>query len=170
MPVVPSEKKKEYNKKYREKKKKEKEEEKVVEETPKVEPDKVVVASEVPKVEVPKVDVPEEPEEQFTIDRETMEYLMECVQKDNKKVVKEESPQTETKPTVTTQNDTGFFFLMKQAVLQQMAVTVPLIALKLIVDGAKSSIPLNLQRIISQSQNSVTTPSQSPDVRVVNLE
>lgn len=168
MSVVSSEKKKEYNKKYREKKKKEKKEKEVVEETPKVEPEKVEIATEVPKVDVP--EVPEEPEEQFTIDRETMEYLMECVQKDNKKVVKEESPQTETKPTVTTQNDTGFFFLMKQAVLQQMAVTVPLIALKLIVDGAKSSIPLNLQRIISQSPNSVTTPSQSPDVRVVNLE
>lgn len=157
MPKISSEKKREYNKKYREKQKEIKETSE-----PEIEVEKIHVMQ-----EQPKADIQEQPdEEQYSIDKETMNYLLECIQKD--KTVEETKAPSEPEQKKSEPN--FFFHTMKQAMIQQLAVTVPLIALKLLVDGAKSSLPLKIQNIIQQSQEQPKPSLAESHVRVVNLE
>ena len=179
MPKISPEKKKEYNLKYR-KKKKEK-----TSEDPTIEIKKVTFAEKIddiietkagiePKIETeietePKIETEIENDDgTYTIDTETMNYLIECMNKKESKEITKEITNDEIK--ATTSNDSGFFFQVKQAMYQQLAITVPMIALKLIVDGVKLSMPLGIPNIINLPFQQRELQSKSSPIRVVNVE
>ena len=141
MVKISSEKKREYNKKFREKQK---------EQTPQLEISKVDEVDAIPPTENPQIppDTPTEPpvedDETYTIDKETMAFLVECLQSKKNENITDSAEETKEKPAEE-KKESSFFFQMKQAMYQQLAITVPLIALKLIADGVKFSIPSTIQ-------------------------
>lgn len=173
MSTLSSEKKKEYNKRYRDKLKQEKmkakqkndtssdDEEEIIKPIPKPKP-KVQFKQPVEEpTELPNEE-PNDENETFTIDKSTMNYLIECLK--DKKDEPEDKPK-EDKPKETS-NESSFFLTVKNALIQQMAITGSMIALKLIVDGTKSSIPSMIQNIIKPVKDSSTEHT----LRTVNLE
>lgn len=162
------EKKKEYNRVYREKQKalkeKLKEEKEEVEKVEKVEIkiEKVEPENEKHvKFEAPPQD---EDAETFTIDKTTMNYLLECMKNKQEEEPKKEQPKESPK------SESGFFFMMKTALMQQVAMTVPIIALKLIVDGTKSQMPSLIQNFMKEQKQQSANPTTQPSIRVVSLE
>ena len=167
MSTLSSEKKKEYNKRYRDKLKQAKNKEKPKNDTSsdESEEEKPKVQFKTP-VEEPKNEPKEElndDDETFTIDKETMNYLIECL-KDKKNEPPEEKPKETIKEG--SNNESSFFLTAKNAIIQQVAITGSMIALKLLVDGARFTMPSSILNIIKKPESS----QAEPILRTVNLE
>lgn len=166
MVKITSDKKREYNKNY---KKKQKQKEEITAIAPEPQIDEIAPRNDPLPQPQPQIDSPQD-DEIFTIDRDTMNFLLECVQSKKEDVTVEKKEVIVEAKEEKSSNEPNFFFHMKQAIFQQLAVTVPLIALKLIVDGAKLSIPSNIQDIIKPSSQRVEKQSTLSELRVVSLE
>lgn len=180
MPKISPEKRKEYNSKYREKKKKEMSfVEEIEDDSPQIEIKKIPISNTLNISSCDdELEDAEECEEDYnadvTMDKETYKFLLECYEKqknnDNKTEIKEEVKESEKSEIPAVKKDDGFFFLVKNQAKIALATAVPIIALQLIVSGAKLCRRQCLP-IPSTSQNATCGDStQEFQSRVVNLD
>lgn len=118
----------------------------------------------------PPVETPEPPEECVTLDVETYLELLKCYKQHNIPAKQEEPPKSQTQ-TSSSSSDNFFFQTMKQTIVQQLAMTLPAIALKLAVDhGAKFYNSQSSNSTIQQSKQDSKQDSNIFQMPIRNLE
>jgi hypothetical protein len=107
----------------------------------------------------------------ITLDRETYEYLLQNFQiKDQEKEeVVENSEKPTDKKTEKEEEDTFFSMLLQQSKVA-VASTLPLLALKLLMTGAQSSINLTALPSLSREESTQESSAQPSQLRAVNFE
>jgi hypothetical protein len=108
----------------------------------------------------------------ITLDRETYEYLLQNFQiKDQEKEeVFENSEKTPEKQTEKTEGGGSFLDMLGQQTKVALASTLPLLALKLLLSGASSSISLMQLPTTTQQEGTQESSAQPSQLRAVNFE